>query len=271
MSLRPADAARDLRFWRAEQLRALERLLDQALRPWALDWGLDETRVWVRCGPAEEDDAAIDDTALRGDRGSMAWLGARKWAGVLVAELFGNAGGAGEIAREIEAACIEDASRRLALALGMRDTVPQESTSASMPRRRTAWCGDVRASLPFGGLLLLNAGAVEACLRRAGMPAKASATHVAPASLTLPLLQAAAGQRMGLRAQLAPCEVDLGVLQDLQPGDVLRIPHRIDAPLQVCSESGTPLFSGYLASSRGRKALELVFSQPEASLHERAT
>ena len=259
MSLRPADAARALRFWPEEQLRTVERLLGQALRPWVLDWGLDESRVRVQCAPAGADDAAAtEDTTLHGDRGSVAWLRAQKWAGVLVPEFFGNAGGSGEIAREIEAACIDDASRRLAHALGMSGTAPQELTSTSMQRRRGAWGGEVRASLPFGGLLLLNAGAVEACLGRGGMPAQSSASRVAAAPVAMPLLEAAAGQRMSLRAQLAPCEVDLGVLQNLQPGDVLRIPHRVDAPLQVRSDSGATLFTGYLASIRGRKALELA-------------
>jgi flagellar motor switch protein FliM len=61
-----------------------------------------------------------------------------------------------------------------------------------------------------------------------------------------------------LQVRLEACEVDIGRLQDLQPGDVVRLPHRLDAPAAVVGPGGQPLFGGYLVRRRGRKAVELA-------------
>lgn len=256
MSLRPAETAQPLHFWRADQLRELDRLLEMALLSWAGDWGLAQSLVRVSCHRAGADDAATDGIALRGQEGMLAHFRSETWAAALVRELFGAAIDPCGIPGEVAGACIDDAMRRLAHVLGMPGARRERTPPPRL--RRGTWRGEVQAALPFGGVLLLNAAAAEACLRRRGMAARPRRSLPADAPVAMPLLRAAAGQRVSLRAQLEPCEVDLGVLQDLRPGDVLRIPHRLDAPLQLRTEAGTALFSGYLANSRGRKVLELV-------------
>jgi hypothetical protein len=252
VSLRPAAAAQPLHFWRAEQLDRLERFLEQVLRSWARDWGVAERALCVACHRASVHDGhAGEGTALRGEEGIVAWFRAGPWEAALSKQLFGEAVRPGGIAEEVARACVDDATRRLALALGISGA-PSGRTVPS-PGYRGAWGGQVRASLPFDGLLLMNSAAVGACLSE-----KQRTTSPPRSPAAIPVLQAATAHRLPLRAQLESCEIDLGVLQDLQPGDVLRIPHRLDAPLQVRTESGATLFRGYLASSRGRKVLELA-------------
>lgn len=258
MNLRPADAAHPLRFWRADQLHAMEHVLGRCLRAWAGDWGLAEDLVCADCRrmTARDGEAASQGIALRGANGAAAWFHAQAWMDALPELLLGAAIGSSGIAVEVVRACIDDARLRLAQAL---DLAPARSDGVPPLRRRDSWSGEVGVLLPFGGSLLLNAEAVEACLRHGGsVPPSPCTPRPAGASVAMPLLLAASEQRLPVHAQLASCEVDLGVLQDLQPGDVLRIPHRLDAPLQVRAESGATLFNGYLASSRGRKVLELA-------------
>ncbi|HEX7888050.1 MAG TPA: FliM/FliN family flagellar motor switch protein [Ramlibacter sp.] len=254
MSIRPAAAAQPLRYWRTEQLERLERLLGQALRSWASDWGLPEDVARVSCHRAAAcAEGATQGTTLRGPEGALAWLRDASWTGALAEELFGHAGGTGAIVEEVARACVDDFTRRLVLALAMPGALPERTTAA--PHYGGPWSGQVWAVLPFDGALLMNCAAVDACLGGSGVAGQPRS--LPGSSAAMPLLQAAAAQRLALQAQLAPCEIDLGVLQDLRPGDVLRIPHPLDAPLQVRTESGATLFSGHLASSRGRKVIEL--------------
>jgi hypothetical protein len=61
-----------------------------------------------------------------------------------------------------------------------------------------------------------------------------------------------------VRVHLEGCELALGVLQDLRPGDLLRVRHRVDAPASVHAPQGALLFRGFLAARGGSKAVELA-------------
>jgi hypothetical protein len=116
------------------------------------------------------------------------------------------------------------------------------------------WSGALLVSLPLCGDVLLDAALVRAVL-----PARPVAAGAAGARAPLvPLHRAAAALTLPLQVRLEACEVDIGNLQDLQPGDVVRLPHRLDAPAAVVGRDGQPLFGGYLVRRRGRKAVELA-------------
>jgi flagellar motor switch protein FliM len=72
-----------------------------------------------------------------------------------------------------------------------------------------------------------------------------------------PLRQALSTQRIGIRAQLASLELDLGSLQSLEIGNVIPLPHSLDQPLNVISESGVLLCAAHLVQQHGMRALEL--------------
>lgn len=112
------------------------------------------------------------------------------------------------------------------------------------------------AHIALGARVVATAAAVENLL-----PAKAPDSAAAPRPGAAPLVAIAialADTRISLHVQLQECDVDLGLLQRLRPGDVLRVPHRLDAPALVRTAGGNALFQGFLARSQRRRAVELV-------------
>ncbi|QJW85531.1 FliM/FliN family flagellar motor switch protein [Ramlibacter terrae] len=61
-----------------------------------------------------------------------------------------------------------------------------------------------------------------------------------------------------LNVQLAGCEIDIGTLQGLQPGDVLRTQHSVDAPATVTDAAGVPLFRAYPGRRAGSRSVALA-------------
>ena len=61
--------------------------------------------------------------------------------------------------------------------------------------------------------------------------------------------------RLRLRAQLGHASLAIESLCTLQPGDVLRIDQRLDAPLVLATERGEPVCRGHLFSVQGRRAI----------------
>jgi flagellar motor switch protein FliM len=57
-------------------------------------------------------------------------------------------------------------------------------------------------------------------------------------------------------------------LRDLQVGDVLRLEHALDAPLQVRDTEGNALFDAALARSRGLKAVEIAIRSRSGTAKE---
>jgi hypothetical protein len=122
------------------------------------------------------------------------------------------------------------------------------------------WSGAVELGVPCGLRVLVNAQAVEALL---AAPAVGLACVAAAPGRTAPLAavrDALAPSRLALRAQLQDCVIELGALQDLQVGDVVRVRHALHDPLQLCDAEGRMVCTGFLARRGGAKALELVSS-----------
>jgi hypothetical protein len=166
----------------------------------------------------------------------------------LARALFGAAEACTPVLAEVVAMCRADAHARLADALQLA-RCDGEGPPAGAWR---PWSGALLASLPMGWRVLLDAALVRSLL-----PPPAREAPATPAPL-VPLQRAAAALALPLQVHLEGCEVDIGSLQDLRPGDVVRLPHPLDAPAAVVARDGQPLFGGYLVRRRGRKAVELV-------------
>lgn len=257
MNSHRVPAVRQLRFWREAQLAALSEVLQDALVDWAGAWGVGlEPDGAVTCTRAT--DASFDAEQHRplcscGE--AAAWMSTdTDLAAWLAGELFGEEAPVGSIAHEVASECGEDALLRIAAAMRM-----QRNPDDPLPPRwaPSPWSGWVVARLPFSCRLLVNAEAVEAALQEQATPAT---THATGDRVVLsPVLSAASGVSLPVSVHLEGCEVDLGVLQGLQRGDVLRLQHRLEVPASVRSAAGETLFSGYLARKGSRKAVELVF------------
>lgn len=59
-------------------------------------------------------------------------------------------------------------------------------------------------------------------------------------------------------AHLGEAEIDIGTLQSLEVGDVIKLGTRINQPAQLFSNDGTPLCHGYLGTRDGHKSLQLI-------------
>lgn len=239
----------------AGQLQHVQRVLQEAEDAWRAAWGV-PAAMTVRCESLLAADAGTPWDVLGQKPGATVHV---RWSAPAQAPLYSPADEPGPLAVLANAACRDDRVARLVSTL-LLDHPAWTAAEALGPSGR--WSGSVRAVLGCGTELRLDAGAV-ALLSAPRPPLDAALPAL------VPVLQAAAGRRLRVQARLADCTIELGRLQDLQPGDVVRLDHRLEAPLSLHACDGA-VFTGFLAAHRGRKALELAAVPPHSS-QEKAT
>jgi hypothetical protein len=250
--------ARPLRAWTDAALAQLASRIDDIVRAWAEEWGVrSPSLATVRCRACgKEDELGGRWMSFRHPEGDAAWLQWGESSGAELADaLFGARDCTTPVVAAVLAACRDDAVRRLAAALGVSQQTVRPA--CGVPTQARPWSGRVSLSLPWGGRLLLEAGVVK--------PLVSPARPLRSQSLTPALVrvtQALANYPTRLHAHLDPCDIALAELQDLRPGDVLRLTHRVIAPVTLGDPAGADLFDGWLARRAGLKALELVAREP---------
>jgi hypothetical protein len=258
---RADGAAQPLLAWSTPQREALGAALARAIAQWREEWGMTVEASPVRCEPATSKAVLRDGWRTLG-AGAGAWLHAAGDDAAQIARLLFDADSAGgRVTADVVEACARDARARLAAALRLADG--EATNTAPLPGLGQPWSGALQAMLPGtpGWSLLLSAEAVQAWCRASGLPTQGTP---APTSRQ-PLCSAteALGERaLSLNVELSGCELDLGALQSLQIGDVVRLQHALDAPARLTSDEGQLVFDGYLVAQEGRKAIELVKRQP---------
>lgn len=253
---RRTEAAIALLAWRDAQLAAVQARLEQALRSWQRAWGLQRCPADVECAAASGAPAGIEWRVLGTADAAVAWHGEpSEFDAALARALLDVECATTPVARNLLATCREQFLQALAGALALRRE-PSEAHAA--PPAAGIWSGAVQATLPWGARVLMNAAAVQG-LSRSDMPtAVASPTSALPPTPLVGLADALADSPLPLRVRLADCELDVGSLQDLRIGDVVRVRHALDAPLLVHDGEGQPVFAGFLARRGAFKALELA-------------
>ncbi|MCW7540867.1 FliM/FliN family flagellar motor C-terminal domain-containing protein [Aquabacterium sp. A7-Y] len=123
-------------------------------------------------------------------------------------------------------------------------------------------------AVPDDKLWQPGSGAVRFDCAALGLQAWASADvlrHVPPAEVarramapTTDLQRAAASQAVTLGVVAGRVELELGRLLELQAGDVLRLPSRLDEPLWLVGPGGDTLARCALGEQAGRLAVRLV-------------
>jgi hypothetical protein len=103
--------------------------------------------------------------------------------------------------------------------------------------------------------LLLEAGVVRRLL---GLPDSRPGRRA-----LFPVDVAMAARALRVEVVLQGCELPLGELAGLQPGDVLRLQHPVDHPARVRHAGAGFLFHAWLARSRGKRAAELAAAGAE--------
>lgn len=102
-------------------------------------------------------------------------------------------------------------------------------------------------------LELIVPGTLAARFLRA-KPATKSGVATATIENPVPLLR---NRSIKVSALLGHAEIDIGTLQSIQPGDVIRFDARIDQPATLVTTQGTKLATGYLGSREQFKSLLL--------------
>lgn len=226
--------------------------LQRIVLDWATAWGmrLDCGAAAVCARASSGVTATAFPIALHGEGG--AW--ARRGLSTRIAlELFAAEAAVGSIAQEVAQACERDAWFRLTKALHL-DATDAQGTS-QLPLTGLAWSGAVVATLPLEIGLLLTCEVAAGLLKNQGLARVPRPPRRGGLS---PLQDALSGLPYRVEVQLHGCDIDIGAFKDLQVGDVLRIGHPLDQPALVRAADGAPLFTGHLARSRGRKAVELA-------------
>ncbi len=258
----PASAARDLVWWDAPSLAQLCADLAQAARAWGVAWGMETAGLRAVAEPLE---TAVDiepgSTTFCCGGATVGWVAGETAArAALLQSLFAELPSTIDLARRVTSECHADALQRLAVVIGL-EVIQQPLTPVLAADVRTG-SGALRVRFecaPIAGLLLSGAATQLWRARRA-----LSMGQRAPGRVdTLCGPATAIGERpVAMHAELAGCELDLGTLQALQVGDVLRLRHSLRDPATVSDEAGTRLFSGHLAQRHGAMALELTALQP---------
>lgn len=168
--------------------------------------------------------------------------------------LFGPGGACTALTVESASACGEDAARRLGLALRIE---PDADGEGGADAACDKWSGAAVATLPCGSRVLVSSGCIQRLL---GMPPPSPRPSRSALSS---VLQAASGCATRVEARLTPCDLDLVMLQRLQVGDVVRLPHALTQPIGLHVAGDRQVFAGFLARSGPYRSLELVPSSPE--------
>lgn len=259
-----------LRWWTSTQLREIARRFEEACRGWQAAW-------LPRRGPELEVSAMLAWEAPCLGKQSWASLGygttGRAWVPpvdearqLVAAALFQNTDtpgsgrhACGTIAAGIAAQAEGDllAVLRDALQLGGEREVFAPNDKVFRP-----WSGAVAVSATVGGVALLRLlmdGGTAASMLSVPMAA-APPREVTKAPLSS-IEEACADHRISLQVALHPCELELGALTSLQPGDILPLPHPLGTPLRVTLGDNT-ICGAFLGRQRTAVAVELVRGTP---------
>lgn len=152
-----------------------------------------------------------------------------------------------------------------ALADGLRtslhlDRHPEQACPTALSFQPWSGCALVSLAGPFRplGALLLNGACVRAALDIPEVALSRRAAETGSREALTPWVVALAGRKLPVRAELSACELDLGTLQSLRIGDIVPIPHALDAPLFVSASADIRVCSGFLGRHGEAKAIELA-------------
>lgn len=258
---RHASDATALRSRADADLLAIAERVAPAWKTWLEDWAAaaDLSEVGVTAYRAHESDGGTREWFPLGVRTKgSAWLaGGEAHAGrvvhwLLFGELPLGQADASPIAARVQAEACADLKSRL--------TASVESAPSDVPGHPDAgvwqaWSGAVEVVLTCEDAelhILLDCSCADAVLECAN-----GARVRSSQALLTPIQHALHSREIRLRAMLDSFELDLGSLLELQPGDILPLPHRLDAAITVSNEEGQRLLSGFLGAAHGHRALQL--------------
>ena len=256
-----AARVRPLVWWDAMQMQHVASRVNAACMLWARDWVLDiPSEAVARCEHATGSSYSMALNPLGIHDDAAAWIAEMADDAPGIARFLfpsstpESSAARGEMAKAVARSAMAALRDTLRVSLLLEADVDSDAIPAFDP-----WSGSLVVS--FSGvagdfpLLLLNASCVDAILDL--VPAPAMRRPQAVRGTLTCAATALSDRRLSIQVELLPCELDLGSLAGLRPGDILPIPHTLDSPLRVSTE-GVALCSGFLGKHEGFKAIELT-------------
>jgi hypothetical protein len=254
--------------WRSDAalLGAADKLR-RTLESWTAGWGLSLHGVQARnAAPGDTPAFSIQQHLVAAGAARLWHVGGLAAPTALAGLLYGaspaDARGAPALANELASHAWQDLLDAVSAAL------PVASPAGTGDDTERAWSGAVL--LDFG----VRSGDAESrfCLRLDAALADAwcetavstiPARPAVPRTPAVPLSAVVAERPVRVAVHLSAVELNLGALQSLAVGDVIRLPHRLDEALQVNVDlddapSRTPLCRAHLAQKDGRLVAELT-------------
>jgi flagellar motor switch/type III secretory pathway protein FliN len=251
-------------------LDAVRRLLDEALRGWCADWGVERDGLVLECLRAWEGEQQLPAAPVwrqpwRSGDGTLSLAWAAELPAQLQKLLFGPdrqympSAGTPHTAVAAAAAAWDELVHAVAAAAMPGGTAAGEAAAAPAAHWRHA----------SGALLIVLRVGKQAChavldhealqalaeqLALRGALRRPAADKLAPVDFHAML----ADLPVALPVALGSAQVDFGSLVGLRAGDVIRLDTAADSALQVRGPSGAALFDGYLGRAGEAMALELI-------------
>jgi len=277
----PPPLSRPLRWWSATALDVLARRFAPAWQSWGQDWGIDvgDLRAFNANEAATQ---AFQWMPLNASGAQIpgAWASVKDSSpsDLLGNLLFGTNPGrpTSPMAADVSAKAWVALEAQIALVLQPASSGIELSVTEQIPTTETKpWSGAVRLQCQFAGVagasLWLHLGVSQAAkLSSAGQTPKRLDSLGKPRFVSV--VEAVSHLPVRFSAEFNAAELSLGTLQSLRVGDVLTLPHRLDAPLTVLSQptsssdSTSPAHKvcfAYLGARDGHRAIELVRSAGE--------
>jgi flagellar motor switch/type III secretory pathway protein FliN len=244
-----STGVRPLDFLGSSALSRLNRAATAALEEWRLAWGsgraaarVDCARAWelAKGAPVFEDGWECWECA----EGSPPWLGASPALAAATGSLL--FGGSAPLAAQVARRAADDLVGRLLVRFGGGE--PRRANGA--PALPGAFFQ------PGSGTAVLDLEMPDAKLRIVARAPHAAPPPRAPAPVG-ELQGAMHGVPVTLGVELAELDMELGTLQSLEAGDVIRLPLEIDQPLRIAAPDGRTVCFGDLGRLQGCRALAL--------------
>jgi hypothetical protein len=265
------NAAARLEWWQTLQLDQIGGAVQGAWSAWEQDWVSMPAPLYERfaCSLAHLSAGSADvrwqPLGMRGQ--AAAWMEVTRDAvGEIQNAIFGpRPEFASPLAPEEDIALGVARDAWAALASTLRDRLFLDADGGQTDPPNYVfkpWSGGVVLSPPQGKplacSLLLNAECVRGLLQSHGSGVSPIELKRNQAVGITPLEEALEEHKLLLRAELDGCEVDVGELENLGLGDIVRLGHRLDEPLRVWTDTEGPLCEAFLGRQAGAKAIELV-------------
>lgn len=227
-------------------LQAVRTHVEDALQAWAADWMGASAELSVQCFPFElpEREDLSDAWCQFTGRWGSAWVRADAQS-IASAALFGVQSTDGD---GVAVSVADQAVRALLERLTDSQTPPLKMDAlpalALAPGRQT-----MRVEIRTGELLL------ELVVQGSRAEGLRSSKKLSPPLTRLDI--ALTGQALPLRARLGETEINLGALQDLAVGDIIRLDRQLDQPAELILLDEKLPCRGYLGMLDGRIAVEI--------------